>query len=296
MIVTDNLNYDEDTVPEISSEQLSFYSHWQQLKDPSTGVPEPSEVIEAIVRVWKDVKKQFHTFRCIQTMSFLSPRAYKHTAYKAILEMNTSAPDKIKIADIGCCFAQDTRQLILDGVSPSNIWDIDLLSGYWDAGTQMFRDEDHSSPIHLVNTFFGDMTLELHDETAIERILGEGVVFEAFDFVILQAVLHTISREQSARFLSRIFKMLRGREESAGESGILMGTCVGSKIGKDWLLTPDKTASRYLHSPETLTEALVAIGFRNVIVSETQWSLVGGNGKEQAEWSDNIYLEFQASK
>jgi hypothetical protein len=33
--------------------------------------------------------------------------------------------------DIGCCFGQDTRQLILDGVPANSITSTDLTPDYW---------------------------------------------------------------------------------------------------------------------------------------------------------------------
>ena len=64
----DNLNFARDVTPEITDEQLAFYSKW-------TGQTDREKNVAHILSTWRSVKEKFHTYRCIQTLSYLSPKA-----------------------------------------------------------------------------------------------------------------------------------------------------------------------------------------------------------------------------
>lgn len=72
-------------------------------------------------------------------------------------------------------------------------------------------------------------------------------------------MLHVLSRAQSSSLLARLSRCAR-----AGT--ILVGAAVG-RLGDatEWALTPDGSAPRWLHSPETLRTELVASGWTEAV-------------------------------
>ena len=276
-------DYSSDDIPDLSLEQLRFYVKWTE-----SDFNNISDIKKNIISLWKAVKSNFHTYRCIQSMSYLNPRAQEFSVYQNLLQHYRSK-QSIKVADIGCCFGQDTRQLILDGIPPSSIYSIDIHDGYWKAGLDLFEDTlKPNGPISQVNTCFHDMTLPLYDINSIESNQTD-IFFESFDFIILMAVLHTISIQQQNLLLNRIHKMLKSHQ------GIIMGSCVGANDPGKWYLTPDGKNERYLHSRSSLYDLMLQIGFTDIDITERepQMNNCSIDIDHQVE-RKRIYLKFTA--
>jgi len=300
------LNFDISDEVEIKDEQLAFFVAW-------TGADNASEPAKAanrkhIIDSWLSVKSKFHTYRCIQSLSYLSPRSQRLEAYQLILDVlkkGEEAASSLKIADIGCCIGQDIRQLILHGVKPSCITAIDIHSGYWEAGLTLFKDDvcaeevEGKGRLSKVRKCFFDMSLPMHAKGTIESTDFEAI--ESFDFVILQAVLHTQSLPSQTNTLKRIFDLLKSGK------GVLLGATGGSEIATEWALTPDGKNSRYLHSIESLTTLLTSIGFKHISIKDKtgEWKdamrgaaggggFGGGFGAGGDEGQKRLLLEFSA--
>jgi len=253
-------NFDVDEEPVLSQEQLCFYSKW-------TGQPAD---IEFIVANWRALKKRFHTYRCVQTMSYLVPRTKRLKAYNQIL-IKFEESKEVKIADFGCCFGQDCRQLIMEGIPPSQITVVDIHDGYWTSGLELFRDDAvANSRLQGIRECWFDISLPFGHPLSIESRFPDDV--GKYDFVILQAVLHTLSLEQHKLALSRILRLLKKG------SGVLMGATAGAEKAQQWVLTPDGQSRRYLHSQVSLFELLCELGYSNVQVAEQQRERVGEPG------------------
>lgn len=238
-----NGNFDSEEEPEITAPMLDFYAKWTGRK------PEK----EFILSNWRSLKKQFHTYRCIQSMQYLLPRASYLKSYSKIL-CHLKEKGDIKIADFGCCFGQDIRKLILDGVAPEMITAVDLHDGYWLAGREVFLDNANNEKLNGIKTCFFDISLPLHHPDAIEARFPSSK--GTFDFIILQAVLHTMSLEQHKSTLQRIRMLLK-------KGGIVMGRTVGSDPAKEWVMTPNGQSRRYLHSATSLSDLFKELGFQS---------------------------------
>ena len=275
LLSTSTGNFDKDEEPELSQEQLNFYSKW-------TGQPAD---VEFIVANWRALKKRFHTYRCVQTMSYLVPRTKRLKAYNQIL-IKFEESKEVKIADFGCCFGQDARQLIMEGIPPSQITVVDIHDGYWKAGLQLFRDDNISnSRLQGIRECWFDISLPFGHPLSIESRFPSDVGM--YDFIILQAVLHTMSLEQHKIALMRILRLLKKG------SGVLMGAAAGADKAQQWVFTPDGKNHRYLHSPETLRKLLNELGYSKVEVGEQQRERVaepgvgvggGGEGGGEGGW------------
>lgn len=103
---------------------------------------------------------QFWVFKCIQEFMFLTPKIAAHRHYQVVQAAQHSkhntkllhmvqlsektdpsyqsltcccapSPHRELLQDIGCCFGQDTRQLIVDGWKDSELIALDLSPDYW---------------------------------------------------------------------------------------------------------------------------------------------------------------------
>ena len=279
------LHFNSDETPTITEEQLNFYIKWTQSENLHV-----DDIKKHIIDTWIIVKSKFHTYGCIQAMSYLNPRVKELSTYNKIIQ-HYEMEKSIKVADIGCCFGQDTRQLILDGIPSNSIYSIDFHDGYWNAGIMLFQDKSEG-PLSQVNTSFHDMTLPLNDKDSIESYHPQGFM-ETFDFIILQAVLHTISLPQQEALLYRAHKMLK----SNNNQGVIMGVTVGSDQCGEWYLTPDGSNRRYLHSATSLKDLFHRTGFSNVQIIEKD-SILGINVKSFLQYDDDrkkLYFEFSAT-
>eukprot|EP00960_Hanusia_phi_P067560 766655-Hanusia_phi.AAC.4 len=277
------LNYNVDDECKLEEADLAFFMQYTR-RDRWTDI---HEAVEYVKKIWLAVKAKYHTYRCIQTMSFLKPKVQNLSAYPRILE-TFNAQGCIKVADIGCCFGQETRKLIVDGIPPDMIWAVDVIDGYWKAGLDLYADnEDSQQCISKVHTIFTDPCADNADEN-----LSLNLLTADFDCIVLMFVFHVLSLKQSETLVQRMALMLK-------RGGQVMGVCIGSDAAREWHLTPDGKSSRYLHSTETLTQMFLHSGFTDVVVTVQDWEK--GLGPPRPRWPEEeefnrVRLEFHATK
>jgi hypothetical protein len=201
-------------------------------------------------------------------MMFLKPRLPKHFAYQTLLKKlksSESSPNTKKIIDLGCCFGQEVRQMILDGVETKNIYAADIHDGYWNAGREFFMDNlSHlSTRLDGVTTLFADFAqpYPLPIECT-ERMVDS--LENNFEAVLCQMVFHVLSKEQTENMAKRMSSMLK-------KGGILIGCCLGA-IGEEavWGVIPKGVQPRYLQSLKSLTQLFNENGFTDIEIKEIQ--------------------------
>ena len=79
------------------------------------------------------------SYACIGQLRFLNLSLRTHPAYPQILHRLTSIPNTTFL-DLGCCFAQDLRQLVHDGVASNRLYGIDIDHKFIDLGYDLFLD------------------------------------------------------------------------------------------------------------------------------------------------------------
>lgn len=67
-----------------------------------------------------------HPWPCIGRLRFLCPSLPTYAAYPRILT-KLKSDSSAALLDVGCCFGQDLRKLVLDGVDPSQLAALDLV-------------------------------------------------------------------------------------------------------------------------------------------------------------------------
>jgi len=144
---------EEDPKTLIPDEDLEFISKWTSESNLET-------LRFHLLKLWRICKEKYHTYVCIERFLFLKPRLQKHFAYKSLLEKLKSQDSQIrkKVIDVGCCFGQDIRHLILDGIETKDIYAVDIHDGYWNVGREFYMDNlSHlSTRLDGITTLFED--------------------------------------------------------------------------------------------------------------------------------------------
>lgn len=253
------VSYDSPEIRQLSFEDLAFLMRWKglQLDEQQTNA-----LRNQVIKVWQEIKQVAHTYRCVQTMTFLNPKVTELEGYRALItEAKAQAAERKPFPwlDIGCAFGQNTRALVADGVSPEEITVADIHDRYWQAGYRLYGDsetKDAAMSLRGVHTVFGDWAVPLTSEEA-------SVYGNKFRAIICMSVLHVLSKAQCKALLERL--------AVCGASGCrLLGLTGGAKSPTDWARTPDGSAPRFLHSAASLKQALQEAGWSEVQVTEEE--------------------------
>ena len=249
------LSFDAVSPPPLPPSSLAFLLRWRGL--PAAPDEAALDALrQEVLAAWRAVKAEAHVYRCVQQLSFLTPRARTHPRYAALLARLAAAGDRAgcsaDVADVGAAFGQEARALVMDGVSPSRLLVADVSDAYWRAGVRIFDGGD-AARMRQAATRWGDWAASA-DGGASD--IAAGLSLRG---ILCYYVLHVLSREQSAGLLRRL-------RRAAAPGCMLLGACVGSATAGEWALTPDGTAPRWLHSAESLTQLLRDAGWCDVAV------------------------------
>ncbi|KAK9837326.1 hypothetical protein WJX81_006410 [Elliptochloris bilobata] len=231
---------------DITNEELQFLSDY-------TGEHDLVALRKHVLHVWHAVKAKCWTFGCIQVFRFLQPKIVDHPFFPSVVEAGRSADANQLFMDVGCCFGQELRKLILDGYPEACVVASDLTPDYWNFGLELFKDKGRLR----VRTAFGSLTdlafVSKRPDAAAAALVG------AVTYLWAGAVLHVLSKGDAERFVASAHILL-------APGGVFFGSTGGSEEAGEWWLTPDGQRKRYLHSPGTLTALLESAGFSDVEV------------------------------
>jgi len=232
-----------DDTREIIDDSLTFLARYTKSSNLQ-------ELKDHVLHLKDDLQsKQLHVYKCILFNMFLFPRIARHKDYVPLVKNGfLSNPNShFLIADVGCCFGTDTRQMIVDGCRQEDIYSIDVLDGYWKFGLDLFRDKDTLK----VNTLFTDCARK-------DLLTDYPNLSNKFNIVYSGAVLHVFAADEVEMFLRNMYDMVV-------KEGTYIGSCgVSSEPVQTQVPTPTGNKMRYIHSPESLKILLEKIGFVDV--------------------------------
>lgn len=262
-MATSTLNFKDLPVPEVKENDLIFISKW--IGNRLSQV----DLLNHVKTIHSEVLASEHVYRCICEMQYLSPRAsdFAPVSYQKVIELSKTHGKDFRVIDIGCCFGQETRGLIMDGIPPECIVATDVHDYYWKMGNKLFMDDSiisnnqNSLSAAAVQTIFGDFTTPLTGNEATDI---SGHMEGKFHAILCFAIFHVLSKEQSERMITRLFHILKS-------DGMIFGYAAGSmNAPREWGRTPNNTATRWLYSCESLEEMFKSKGFRNISVQRRE--------------------------
>ena len=99
----------------------------------------PHTPLDSLMAIQALTFRPLSSYACIGQLRFLNLSLRTHPAYPQILHYLTSIPNAT-LLDLGCCFAQDLRQLVHDGVASNRLYGIDVDRKFLDLGFDLFLD------------------------------------------------------------------------------------------------------------------------------------------------------------
>ena len=157
------------------------------------------------------------SYACIGQLCFLNLSLRTHPAYSQILDRLTSVTNAT-LLDLGCCFAQDLRQLVHDGVACNRLYGIDIDRKFLDLGYELFLDRS---------------TLESHftavDVLAPSAIHDLGGLNANIDIVWASSFLHLFPRPRQLVAAKAVIAILKPSPGS-----LLLGRQLGSTKRREY--------------------------------------------------------------
>lgn len=272
-----SLDYKDVKPRDLTSADLIFIKRWM-------GEAKTEERLkEHIYHVHGEVTSQIHVYRCISVLSYLSPKASDFPVYNDMLTQAKTLGSEFRVLDIGTCFGQEARGLIVDGILPECIYVTDLHDFYWNAGRRLFDESSSPYSVSKVHSFFGNLATEFSKSNASDIVAELGSTFHT---VLCLAILHTLTSEESTHMLARIHFILKS-------GGMVLGTAVGAPVARQWGRTPTESGQRWLHDVNTLQATLCSCGFEEVnVVPKAHRSLT----TLEEDGIEKVILVFVAKK
>lgn len=143
--------------------------------------------------------------------------------------------------DAGCCFGQELRSLIDQGISGKQLFGCDLEPVFIDLGYQLFRDKDR-----LEATFAaGDLAAE--DVKFAESQLSRKISGK-IDIIFASSLFHVWDYDAQIRAAINLVRLCRDKPDV-----MIIGRQMGSRLGGHYKMHGVKDeAFHYRHNAETL--------------------------------------------
>ena len=215
---------------------------------------------------------------------FLNVSISNQPCYPRILSFLKEPQSQHTFLDLGCCFAQDTRKLIHDGVPSENLYGCDLEQSFLDLSYDLFRDKE-TIKAHL-------FTADVFDEHgALDMLEGK------IDVIYLGSFLHIFNWDDQVKICKKVIKTLRPRKGST-----VFGRQVGCLKAKEVVtggMGVDKSTSRWWrHDIESITKLWDLAGEETGTQWETWGRLDVDEGMGTSSWSEEgvRQLKFEVKR
>lgn len=107
--------------------------------------------------------------------------------------------DGQQFLDLGCCFGQDVRKLVYDGVPPENLHGSDLELSLIDCGFDLFQDREKLKSTFTTADFFAE---------------NIGLQGGSFDIIHAASFFHLFNWDEQVETMSRAIRLLKQRPGS----------------------------------------------------------------------------------
>ena len=186
-------------IPPATYELLENYSHI------------PRADVDAHVSQVREKAYFIHPYPCIGQWRFLDLSISQQPAYTKVLSMlkGEEDGDRKQLLDLGCCFAQDIRKLIYDGVSSNLLYACDLKPEFLELGYDLFADRE-SCRAHF---FAMDVLRDLRNAEE-GRVNMLSILKGQIDFVYAASFFHLFSWDDQVRIARWVVQALRPRKGS----------------------------------------------------------------------------------
>ncbi|KAJ5525037.1 hypothetical protein N7494_011687 [Penicillium frequentans] len=211
-----------DALTEVTGRARNILEKWSD-------VP-ASEVVEHVNEMRDRAYKVF-PWPSIGLYQFLSIYMLDFDCYPEILE---SIKKGAFFLDLGCCFAQEVRQVILDGAPPANVFGADLSSDFMNLGYDLFLDQDKLGARFIQSDIFDDQSALRTEFHGRLDVIHASNFFHVWEWgKTIEAAKHAVS-------------LLSSKPGS-----VILGTQVGTKRARKVIFPHMKGRSAFFQNPTT---------------------------------------------
>lgn len=146
--------------------------------------------------------------------------------YPRIVALLKSPQSKHTLLDLGCCFAQDIRKLVHDGVPSEKLYGCDMEQEFLDLSYELFKDKET-----LQAHFFIANALK-EDDAAWDEMRGK------FDFVYAGSFFHLFGWDDQLKICKGVIRLLKPQKGS-----MVFGRQTGNLKGQEIKPTPGLSVS-----------------------------------------------------
>jgi SAM-dependent methyltransferase len=232
--------------------------------------------------LWKQRERGFvsNPYPCIGQYRFTILTLHTHPLYPSIVE-RLKQPGAAYL-DIGCCFGQDLRRLVHDGVPPENLAGVDIAPALMELGHELFRDRDTlglRARFTVADVFSGDT------DPAWAELRARGA-----DVVHCSAFLHLFPLAEQQTAAQHIARLVR-------PGGVVVGRQVGSAAPGDVPAVQDGSLS-YRHDVDTFAALWDRVGEETGTRWKTEGTMdmVGVNASSPVEDANSRRLLFTVTR
>ena len=195
---------------------------------------------------------EVHPYPCIGDFRFLHLSISQHPLYPTVLSRLKESSQIL--LDIGCCFGQDIRCLVADGVPSENLFAADLRLEFLELGYELFKDKGTLKTQFLEGDIF-DVNEEGGKE--LRRLNGEIDIIHAASF------LHLFTWDEQVKAGIQMVQFLKPTTMNA----LILGRQTASTNPGVKPRLMNATGNTYRHNPESFQRLWNEIGER----TGTRW-------------------------
>jgi hypothetical protein len=199
-------------------------------------------------------------------------------AYPEIVKRLKSGNDKY--LDLGCCFGQDIRRLVADGVSDKVLIGSDLHQGFLDLGYDLFKDRE------TLHTEF--IAADVFDaESKLTQLEG------SIDIIHASSFFHLFGYEGQKKIARRVVQLLKPKKDS-----LLVGRQVGNVKSHEIESAASGSGNMFLQNVDSWKQMWKEIGEETGTQWEVEatledWPLVGDKVSWHNEGTKRIFFSVR---
>ena len=235
----------------------------------------------------RDKAWKIHPYPCIDRFCFLDLAISLHPLYPTVLARLKDTVSRELFLDLGCCFGQDIRRLVADGVPGEKLYGADLRLEFLELGYELFQDKG-SLKAHFLEGDIFEEDEEAEGGKELSRLNGK------IDIIHAAAFLHLFDWEEQVRAGTRMVRLMT-------EHSLIFGWQVGTTKPGSYARRSDKSRTRYGHDPDSFQKLWDVIGEKTATEWKVQAKLHKVKGWEQGkggddDTGDNRAMQFEVHR
>jgi SAM-dependent methyltransferase len=224
-------------------------------------------------------------FPCIGQMRFLDFSLARMPSYDKILGRLCDSATPARLLDVGCCFGQDLRRLVVDGAPSESLVGLELKPQFLSLGYDLFADREFFKGKMMAGDIFDESP-----DGPVASLKGTIDIAHAASF------FHLFNWDDQVNAGVHLVRLMKNAPDS-----LVLGRQLGSLTGEERPNATNPNSKMYFHSPDSFKRLWVVISER----SGTNWDvnawLEGATSHmkraDKQKWIDNstqlLYFEVR---